>query len=157
MKGQIDLMVAMAYSFGVIILIALMTYVLQSQIFNSATVQQDFNQSPPSIAVFHHTSEFFTSLMTIIAFIYLFIALGAIFAATQTESNILFAAIAILFLPIELIFSLGFHDAFITLMQSSVFSSIISQYPFILLTFTWLPMITLVTSFVIIIFTFARG
>ena len=157
MKGQVDLMTAMAYAFGVIVMLWIITYIFQAQIFNSPSVQAAFNSSPKSQQILKNASGFYTAGNTVVAFIYIFIALGALVAATQTEANIAFAAFSILLLPVELVLSLGFHDVFFTLIQNSVFAGMATQYPFVLITFQYLPLITLALSFLIMIFTFSRG
>lgn len=157
MKGSIDIMTGIAFFTILIISVWVLTVIFQDGVFaQSGLFNHAVQQSPQAANVVSNANKFFTGLNTVIAFAYIFFAIGAVIAAAFTESNPVFAAIGIIILPIELVLSFGFHDAFFTIIQTSAFGALAVQYPFVTLTFEYLPVITFIMWVIVTIVTFAR-
>lgn len=156
MKGNIDLMGGIGAFFATILVVWILTVIWQSNFFNNGTFRQAIAATPQANTVINESSGFFTGLNTVLAFLFIFTAIGACVAAAFTESNPFFAAIGIMFLPVELVLAFGFHDAFMSLITNSAFGSLAVQYPMVYTTFQYLPVATLILSVLIAIITFSR-
>jgi hypothetical protein len=80
-----------------------------------------------------------------IAIIFLAGCIGSIILAAFTDSSVVFAAITLILLPVEILFSLVWHDAFFTIIQNSMFAGI-TVVPTLMVLFTYLPVICLVIA-----------
>jgi hypothetical protein len=158
-KAQADIIVGIVYFFVFILVLWIFTLIFQTSLFGNPQVTNSLNPGHNAnvTGVFAGTSGFFTGINTIAAFLYIFIAIGAVVAAAFTESHPVFAVMGILLLPVELVFSFGFHDAFFSVIANSAFSPLVAQYPFVVTTFTYLPIITLVMAILVLIATFAKS
>jgi hypothetical protein len=151
-----DLITGIVVFFASIMILWVFTLIFQVNIFQSSTVKNSVGTYPQTANVLTSSSGFFTGLNTVFAFAYIFFAFGAIIAAAFTESNPVFAALGFVVLPIELLLSFGFHDAFFSMIGNSAFAPLTAAYPMVALTFQYLPIGTFVLAIIVLAVTFGK-
>ena len=159
MRLQVDNLFGMTIFFAIALVMFLLTYVFVNSILQAPSFQKSVAMNnPTSNAIVTHGIQTFTSINTILAFLYIFIGIASVIAAAFTDTSPVFAVVAIVLLPIEIYVAFVYHDAFFNIIQnSSVFGGIANQYPAILTIFQYYPLITLIISILLIIVTFGKG
>lgn len=146
MKAQAD----MVYLVAVLFVVVLAVFVVD-KVWMGLEGSPQFTTLSNSTSVGSHGVKSANTAIAIInnAIVLVFIgsAIGSILAAAFTETSIIFAVPALVILPIEILFSMIFHDAFFTIMDSSFLSGVITAYGTNIVTlFQYLPSVCLVLA-----------
>ena len=91
-----------------------------------------------------------------IVFLFIFSCIATIIAASFIESAPAFAILGIILMPVELLFSFIFHDVFLNLISNSVFAPVVTTLPSLIYGIQYLPLITLIVSFIVIAVTIIK-
>lgn len=154
-KGQVDVVYLIAYGFCVAIAIVFIATFWQQFSTSSAWQTQVVAKSATAaIATTNATTAIFT-IGDFFAAVWILSAIASVIATFFIETSPVFALLGIIAMPIEIFFSLLFHDFFFIMAQNSFLAPTIAQLPFLVNFFTGLPSIAIILIFVSIILTFS--
>lgn len=155
MKGAIELIYLVAVLFGVTIAVGASLYISQ-QLFHGITNNTQISQCPNCIAAINKGSQAQSFIPNAIVLVFILMCFASVILAAFLDSSPVFLVFEFILIPIELLISFVFHDAFFAIANNSFIGTALAASPTIALLFQYMPVLVLFISAVVAIITFIR-
>ena len=155
MRAQVDL-VYLLVSLFVVVIALFAADKIWTGLTSSAPFQNLTNATSQGQLAVKQTQTSINIRNDAVVFIYIFAAVASMVAGAFTDSAAVFAVVGVIVLPIELLFSFVFHDAFFEITSNSFLSGIVAAYPATMTLFQYLPLITFSLGLVMLIVVFVK-
>ena len=155
MKGQLDIIYLMAMMFAVVIAIAAGTYIF-GKLYTSLDANSQFNTCAQCVYALSQGQSAQNNVANAIVILFLLAAFASVILAAFVDSHPIFLIVIIIVLPVEILISFIFHDAFFQIANQSFIGTQLANYPTISLLFQYLPVICMVLAIILAIVTFMK-
>ena len=154
-KGQVDIFYLMAILLAVTIALGACLYIFNA-LFSGLDTQPQIASCATCVAALAKGAQAQSIFPNALVFIFIMMCIASVILSAFLDSSPVFLIFVVISIPIELLVSFVFHDAWFQIVSGSFIGSALTAYPAIATLFMWLPVITLVMSVLVALVTFMR-
>jgi hypothetical protein len=155
MRGTVDIIFLLATLFAVVIAVAAGLYITNS-LFSGFTNNTVISGCTNCVNALNRGSQAEAIFPNAIVLIFILLCFASVILAAFLESSPVFLIFEVISIPIELLLSFVFHDAFFNIADQSFIGATLASSPSISLLFQYLPVVVLGMAVVIALVTFSK-
>lgn len=155
MKLQLDIFLLMAYLFLAALGIGAALYI-STQLFSGLNSNSQFSTCTTCTEALTKGAQAQNTVANALVLVFILTAFIDVILVAFLDSSPIFLIFVVITLPVELLMSFVFHDAWFTIADSSFIGTALTGIPSIALLFQFLPVIVLVLSAITAIVTYMR-
>ena len=155
MKLQADIFLLMAYFFAACIAVAASIYIF-NQLFGGLTANSQFGACTNCVNALNKGTQAENVVADSLVLVFILGGFASVILSAFLNSSPVFAIFVVITIPVELLVSFVFHDAWFQIANGSFIGATLSSVPGIATAFEFFPVIILVLSVIVAIVTFTR-
>jgi hypothetical protein len=155
MKLQTDIFFLMAILFAVAIALGASLYLFNA-LFAGFNAQPAISSCATCVTALAKGTQSMSVFPNALVLIFVMMCVASVILSAFIDSSPVFLVFVVISIPIELLVSFVFHDAFFAIANGSFIGTALASYPMVAFLFQYMPVVVLIMSVIIAIVTFAR-
>ena len=155
MKLQIDIVYLMVLFFAVSIGLGASIYIF-TQLFSGLNSNPTFAACTTCTNALAKGAQAQSVIPNLLVLMFLMACVASVILSAFIDSSPVFLIFVVICLPVEILMSFVFHDAWFAIADGSFIGAALTAYPSIALMFEWMPIVALIMAVLIALVTYIR-